>query len=123
MAVSVEKSNFDKFSIIVSDTDFSTVREYKIQDNCAIRMELSIAARQMDGYNRATFKRVMLIYRQNTGPVTLQGKLWHTSDTIKSHNNIDIRYLLGPDSIVFQVRNAGSIPTKWNGITNIIKVK
>ena len=122
MADVVERPHYDRFSALVVPVGFQTIRTYPMRDNAVWRLEITVAARQTDGANRASFRRSILLYRQAGGPVQMQGSLWHTVETTKSHLDIDISYILGANSFSIQVKNAGAVSTRWSGIVDLIQV-
>jgi hypothetical protein len=121
MARALERVHYDKFSVIISPSGFQNLRTYQLAVGKVLRFEITVAARQIDGVNRASFKRVALFYNES-GTVQIQGPTWQSEETFKSSNNMDIKFILGVGSITIQVKNASAISTKWNGQTDIILV-
>lgn len=122
MAQHKERVHYDKFSVLITPAGYQNLRVYNIDDGRVWRFEVTLAARQTDGAQRATFKRMGLFYREG-GNVQIHGPTWHATDTFKSDTNMDIRYVLGPTTITVQVKNAAAVSTRWNGHTDIITVK
>jgi len=123
MAVARERVHYDRFSILIVPSGYQALRSYPVKEGSVVRFEITIAARQIDEANRATFKRIGLFYREGSSNLQHQGKLWHTMDTIKSDDNMDIKYNLSADRINIQVRNASNVPTRWSGYVDIISIK
>lgn len=123
MPAAQERVHYDKFNIIIVPPGFQNLKSYTIIDNAVIRFEITVAARQTDGANRAMFKRVGLFYRQGGGPVQIQGTQWQTTETEKSALGFGIKYLLGSSALVIQVKNAGNVSTRWVGHVDLITVK
>ena len=117
-----ERVHFDKFSVLVTPAGYQLLKVYTIPDNSVVRFELTVAARQTDGANRAMFKRIGLFYRQSAGAVQIQGPTWHTVDTQKSDLNMSVKYVLGATTLTIQVRNAGSVSTRYTGHVDLIAV-
>jgi len=97
------------------------VRTYTLSDQSVLRLEITVAARQTDGLNRASFRRVGLFYNEG-GTVRIQGPTWQSLDTTKSDLNLDIQYTLGSGTITVQVKNASAVPTRWSGYVDVVCV-
>lgn len=123
MPAAPERVHYDKFNIVIVPAGFQNLRSYPIINNTVIRFEITVAARQLDGANRAMFRRVGLFYRQIGGPVQIQGTHWQTPETEKSSLGFGIKYLLGSSALVIQVKNAGNVATRWTGFVDLITVK
>lgn len=123
MAVARERIHYDKFSVIIIPPSYQTLRTYPIKEDTVVRFEVTVAARQTDGAQRAILKRTGLFFRIGSGPVQVQGPTWLSDQTEKSSKNMDIKYILGATDLVVQVRNAGNISTRWNGYVDKLEVK
>lgn len=123
MAVARERLHYDRFSVLITPSGFQNLRSYPIIDNTVVRFEITVAARQADGANRALFKRVGLFYRQAGGPVQIQGTQWQTLETTKSDLGFNLKFLLGSSALVIQAKNAGNVATRWVGYVDLIVVK
>lgn len=123
MAVARERLHFDRFSLLVTPSGYQTLRTYPVKDNSVIKFDITLTVRQTDGANRAIFKRSGLFFRESAGPVQLQGLQWQTLETVKSDENLNVKFLLGATDLVIQVRNAGNVATRWTGFVDKIEVR
>ena len=97
-----------------TEPGYQDIKVFPLAPWTVIRLEITLLASDVNNTSRATFKRVGLFYRE-VGGVQHQGSFWHTTDTVKSHGTMDVRYRLTSDSIVIQTKNAGSVATQWIG--------
>jgi len=88
-----------------------------------VRFEVVVAARQIDGANRAMFKRTGLFYRDGGSPVKIQGPTWLADQTAKSAPSLDINYSLGASDISLLVKNAAAVSTRWVGYINKTEIQ
>ena len=123
MSTARERIHFDKFNVLIVPPGYQVLRTYPIKDNRTFRFSITVVARQTDGTNRAMFTRTGLFFRQAGGPVQIQGPTWHATETSKSDDTMDIKFILGATDLVVQVRNAGSVSTKWGGYVDKLEVK
>ena len=123
MAVAKQRIHYDQWSATVSTNTFTTVRTYQIAPDSVTRLDFTVLGMQSDEAQRAMFRRVMLVYRINSGVVVIQGPQWETLETIKSNVNMDVRYVLGTNTVTLQIRNASATATRWKGYTDRLDLK
>jgi len=123
MGVARERVYYDRFRVHVTNPGFQTVRSYNIFPDSLTRLEFTLIALQDDKVERATFKRVALLYRLGSGVVKLQGPTWETLETVKSNTSIDVKFILGSNTLSLQVKNATTTATVWLGVVNRLDIK
>lgn len=123
MGVARERVYYDRFRVHVTNPGYQTVRSYNIFPDSLTRLEFTLIALQDDKVERATFKRVALLYRLGSGVVKLQGPTWETLETVKSNVSIDVKFILGSNTLSLQVKNATTTATVWLGVVNRLDIK
>lgn len=118
----IEENHYDDFSVLITPPGFQDLRFTEIGVGETIRFELTVLARQTDGMERASFKRVAVFYRNGAGSVLNVGSTWQSVDTRKSDVAMDIQYVLGATGVMVRAKNAGIVSTRWKGHIDIIEL-
>ena len=122
MAVAHARLRYDKINVVVTPPGFQAIKNFSVNADSVVRLEITLAAKQLDGAHRAAFKRTGLFFRDGAGPVQVQGTTWLSDQTVKSASPLDIKYSLGPADVSLSVRNSGSIATRWVGYVDRTEV-
>ncbi len=116
MAKAQERLIHDYISETISGSDPVKIREYSFLEGQAIRFELKLVCKELDGTSRGAFKRTALLYRNAGDVLRIENGFWNTDQSLKSHSQMDVSYsLVNPDKIEIYVRNADVGATNWTG--------
>jgi hypothetical protein len=79
----------------------------------AEKIGIKIVGRKADGTHHCLFERIGLFYNE-TGS-TIAQRFWESTTTIKSDNNINVRYTLSGSTIQIQVKSLNADTFYWKG--------
>jgi hypothetical protein len=106
----------DYINITTSGAAYTKIKEYDFDEGLAIRFELKLVCKELDGTSRGAFKRIALLYRNIGDVLRIENGTWNTDQSLKSHDPIDVAYnLVSPGRIEILVRNADIGATNWVG--------
>lgn len=99
--------------LITNSSVFETLWAYSMPVSRAEKIGIRVVGRKADGTEHCLFERVGLFHNE-TGTTVAQ-RLWHTTTTIKSDANLDIRYQLSGSTIQIQVKSLNADTFYWKG--------
>lgn len=108
----------DTWYVETSTTGFQTAFVLMVPDPSLVRVELSANCREATGLAFASFRRSGLFYRQ-AGNVQVQGASWQSDFTQKSDSSLNVKYILGVNSITVQVQSSTSAVHRWSGMVRL----
>lgn len=114
MAVTRPRSTGKVQTITTASVTPVSLFSIPLADGDVIKVKVGAVGKQLTTGDRALFEREGLFYRSG-GQVYIEGKLWHTTHTIRSANGFDILYSLTPSTVDIKVKNANPVSTKWVG--------
>lgn len=99
--------------LITNSNVFETLWAYSMPISRAEKIGIRVVGRKADGSEHCLFERVGLFH--NESGTTLAQRLWHSTTTIKSAANLDIRYQLSGSTIQIQVKSLNADTFYWKG--------
>jgi len=99
--------------LITNTNVFETIWTYTIPANQSEQIGVRIVGRKADGSHHSLFERIGLFY--NESGTAIAEHQWHSSATIKSDPNLDIRYQLSGGVFTLQVKSLNSDTYYWKG--------
>jgi hypothetical protein len=107
-------TQYDSFALTTSNPNLNNIYALTLTNNSIVRVSLEVMGRQSDGTQRVAFTRSGLFFKENAN-VAIQGKTWQSDLTSKSSSTFDIKYILGTNTVTFQVKAASATDTYWTG--------
>jgi len=104
----------DSFASTTNSTNLNNIYSIVLNPNSIVRVKFQVTARQSDGTQRASFTRTALFYKEG-GNVMIQGPTWQSDFTAKSTPAFDVKYNLGINTVMLQVKAANPVDTYWVG--------
>jgi hypothetical protein len=108
----------DTFSVSSNVNTWANAYTIILPLNSTAMIEIDLAARQSDGLEKASFKRVGTFSKSTVmASITQDGPI-QSSYTYKSANGFNIRYRTTLNTVFIDVQNANITDTNWVGAVN-----
>jgi hypothetical protein len=99
--------------LITNSSSYQTMWAYSMPLGQVEKIGIKVVGRKADGSHHCLFERNGLFYNE-TGS-TIAQRLWESTTTIKSNDNIDLRYVLTGNVIQIQVKSLNADTFYWKG--------